>query len=718
MKSRWVWLGLVGILASWFGLQTFGLDWRVEIALTDFVGYLLPILLAVVMCGVVSVRIVGSGVEHRFWGLLFIVGSLILAAEFYWTWYVVAVDFHGPPSDSPIRLVHVVAAAVSVAMFAQLTTFGVGGIATRIRQMLDLAAFGVVMWPLIYLGWTQPAFASGGASQADAMWSAGYPLIGLGMLLGIASVLMGWRRYHWRVWERLVAGSLGIYAIGMIVMPLWFPHLRSMEAPSTSLLTPLLGVGFYLLFAAGVYRLDAGQGGALINQWPAPRLIPARVQRVVPVAMAAALPLLGVVAYSQQDAARSIPAVMASIALALILVVRSWVVAFERVGASKSAQTDPVTGVHNHRSLDRQLDRALSDAGRFGRQLSLLVIGVGGARREGLFGGQAAGDEVLNWLAAVLVAEAGDSAEVFRLGSDEFAVLLPAATDEAAVLGLSVWRRVDRESWDALGISIGLSVGVAGAPAHGADAEHLLTAAETARAVAEGAATAPVVVYTDAMGRVEPEEAIERARTRTMRATVRSLAQAVDARDPSTRGHSEAVAELATALAQVVGMTDKQVQIVELAALVHDVGKIGISDAVLQKRSPLSTADRAQIEAHPVMGERILSPAGFADLLPIVRWHHERWDGTGYPDGLSGHDIPVEARILAICDVFEMAASSRRTEGARGVQAALEIIRANAGSQFDPVLAGTFARMIGMLGEHQRVAGGETDPTDGVFVRV
>jgi diguanylate cyclase (GGDEF)-like protein len=718
MKPRIVWPGLAFLVASWFLLQTLGLDWRVEMLLTDFVGYLLPIMLAVGVSGLVSWRIVGSGIEHRFWGLLVIIGTLILVAETYWTWYVIAVDFHGPPSDSPLRLLHVAAALVAAVMFAQLTPFGSGSVPTRVRQMLDVVAVAVVIWPALYLLWTQPVFEAVGATQADAIWSAFYPLLGIGILLCIASVLVGWRRYRWHAWERLLAVSFFMYAAGMVVMPLWFPLALAAREPSLSLLTPVLGVGFYLLFAAGVYRLSAGDGESLTNQWPSPRFISSDVQRAIPVALAAALPVLGVVAYAQSDVARSIPVVVVCIVLALLLVARSWVVAFERVSASKSAQTDPITGVHNHRSLDRQLESALEDAARSERNLSLLVVGVGSARREGLFGGQAAGDEVLTWVAHVLVAEGGREAEVFRLGSDEFAVLLPTSTQGAAAYGRTVWRRVDRESWDALGISIGMSVGIAGAPMHGVDSESLLTAAETARAVAEGAETAPVVVYTDAMKRIEPEEALERARMRAMRATVRSLAQAVDARDETTRGHSEAVAELASALAQVVGMTDRQVQVVELAALVHDVGKIGISDAVLQKRSPLSTADREQIEAHPALGERILAPAGFADLLPIVRWHHERWDGTGYPDGISGYDIPVEARILAICDVFEMAAASRRSEGVRGVRAALEIIRANAGSQFDPVLAGTFARMIGMLGEQQRVAGMDGESTDGVFAGV
>jgi HD-GYP domain-containing protein (c-di-GMP phosphodiesterase class II) len=141
-------------------------------------------------------------------------------------------------------------------------------------------------------------------------------------------------------------------------------------------------------------------------------------------------------------------------------------------------------------------------------------------------------------------------------------------------------------------------------------------------------------------------------------------------------------------------MSEQQRKVIELASRLHDIGKIGVSDEVLLKAEPLTEADRRHVEEHPVLGERILAPAHLDEILPAVRHHHECWDGSGYPDGLRGPQIPLEARVLCVCDAFEAMTATRSYRPSYSVKDALHEIEQRAGTQFDPDVAAAFARMI------------------------
>jgi putative nucleotidyltransferase with HDIG domain len=156
-------------------------------------------------------------------------------------------------------------------------------------------------------------------------------------------------------------------------------------------------------------------------------------------------------------------------------------------------------------------------------------------------------------------------------------------------------------------------------------------------------------------------------------------------RDVYTRGHSERVAEYAAAIAGSMGLSEESIERIRLAAQLHDLGKVGLSDSVLCKAGRLTTDEYTEVQHHPQTGAEIVErvPA-LAELAPIVRHHHERYDGTGYGDGLSGEDIPLESRILAVADSFDAMTSSRAYREALSSSAAFEEILACQGSQFDP----------------------------------
>jgi HD-GYP domain-containing protein (c-di-GMP phosphodiesterase class II) len=199
---------------------------------------------------------------------------------------------------------------------------------------------------------------------------------------------------------------------------------------------------------------------------------------------------------------------------------------------------------------------------------------------------------------------------------------------------------------------------------------------------------------------------LERAHTseleRTMLDLVMSMVNVVEARDTYTGGHSQRVTEYALGLARVLGWSSAQLRTVEMGGRLHDIGKIGIPDRILQKPGPLTPAEYREMQAHVVIGIRILDGVrALAAALPYVSFHHERYDGTGYPFGLAGADIPLEGRLLAVADAFDAITSARPYRPARPADEGLREIQAHRGTQFDP-------EMVDAL--HDACAGGLLSP--------
>lgn len=176
--------------------------------------------------------------------------------------------------------------------------------------------------------------------------------------------------------------------------------------------------------------------------------------------------------------------------------------------------------------------------------------------------------------------------------------------------------------------------------------------------------------------------------------TLQALTAAIDAKDRYTRGHSERVAHVSSLIAREIGMTEDEVERIRIAGLVHDVGKIGVPESVLTKQGRLSDAEFDAIKRHPQIGYGILQDIPpLQDVLPGVLHHHERWDGGGYPSGLSGEHIPLQARIIAVADTFDAMSSTRSYRPAMPRAKVLAEMQRCAGSQFDPALVPAFLRL-------------------------
>ena len=196
------------------------------------------------------------------------------------------------------------------------------------------------------------------------------------------------------------------------------------------------------------------------------------------------------------------------------------------------------------------------------------------------------------------------------------------------------------------------------------------------------------------------------------RNAVLEMAKSIDLRDAATRMHSQRVAKLSMALARELQLSHEQVANIELSALVHDIGKIGIPNEILNKPGKLSPEERSQMEAHPVIGYEMLRHyKQFRRGLGIVRWHHERWDGTGYPDAVPGQQVPLEARIVSIADAFEAMTADRPYRKAMPAEVAYGRLEEGSGTQFDPDLVPPFKSALLACGEMGKQAPDAGDQT-------
>ena len=310
--------------------------------------------------------------------------------------------------------------------------------------------------------------------------------------------------------------------------------------------------------------------------------------------------------------------------------------------------------------------------------------------------GHPAGDALLRRVADALRAEVRPYDQVARYGGDEFVLVLPGTEEQAArAVAERVQQRVAAGSprtphGPAGSCSIGVSAWDA---TMGAD--ELLAAADRALLLAKRTGKGRVAV-------ANPDAEEELARLQESDgspAAVQALAAAIDARDSRTAGHSEQVVRLSTGVAMLLGLTADAVERVGHGALLHDVGKLGIPPEILQKDGVLDDAEWDVMAQHPVIGEGILRRLPqLAPLAPIVRHEHEHWDGTGYPDGLAGTQIPIGSRIVLACDAYVAMIAPRPYRAALEQSDAVAELRALAGTQFDPQVVEALLDLLGFAG--------------------
>lgn len=384
------------------------------------------------------------------------------------------------------------------------------------------------------------------------------------------------------------------------------------------------------------------------------------------------------------------------------------------VGAAARAEErggvtgDPLTGLLNRRAFEERLTVEVERARRRDREVSLVLFDVDGFGDVNDRLGHAGGDEVLGRLADRLRECAGAASILARTGGDEFAWILPGTDAETALAAAGGTREgLHATPFPGAG-HLSVSAGVCDLRHAPDGARDLLRKAHIALYAAQHAHADGLARYTPGITEMVSahEQARRIARGRALTG-IRLLARAVDARDPSTQRHSERVAALAHELGLVLGWPREEALLLHQAGLVHDVGKIGVPDSVLLKPGPLTDAERRRVQEHAALGAEIVAEALGPEQVEWVRHHHERPDGTGYPDGVGGARLSVGARILALADAFDAMTSVRSYREPLGVEAAVAECRSGAGTMF---CARVVAALVG-LWESGRLPVTPLDPT-------
>ena len=332
------------------------------------------------------------------------------------------------------------------------------------------------------------------------------------------------------------------------------------------------------------------------------------------------------------------------------------------------ALTDALTGMGNRRRLMIDLDESIAQA-TAGRPQTLLFFDLDGFKGYNDLFGHNAGDALLHRLGTALDGAVGSFGAAYRLGGDEFCALVHEAVDARSP---QVAAAAAALSENGEGFSIGASLGLVRLPEDASDTAVALQLADERMYAQKGS-----------------------RRSSAKRQTRDILLQVLGEREPELRDHMDHVAEYAAATARELGLTGAVVDEIARAAELHDIGKIAIPDSVLNKPGPLDEDEWDLMHQHTIIGERILLAApALKPVAALVRASHERWDGEGYPDRLAGQQIPLGARIVAVCDTYDAMTSDRSYRRAMPHAEALAELRRCASRQFDPAVVDAFTAAI------------------------
>ena len=470
-------------------------------------------------------------------------------------------------------------------------------------------------------------------------------LMGLAFVLAVHA-LAGWRPD--RLWD-LVTLAIAINALGDVLLV----HAGAHGDFRRGSLADTLFVSSALLLAFAGFYAGRGGRGLLARAFGLP----------LPLGFAAAA--ISVLVLAGVGEVSTLPVVLAGIALVVTLA--RLAVALRLVERSRlQAMTDGLTGLGNRRKLIQDLSQELSTPEP--RPLTLALFDLDGFKAYNDTFGHPSGDALLA-LFADRLARAVAPGRAYRMGGDEFCALLDDSRPDAS----EALRRAStalRQAGD--GFAVTTSFGAVALHSEATDVSSALRLADAR------------MYEIKAMGRQ-----LEHHGTRN------ALLQVLGERQPAVRDRAARVAALARAVAARVGLDARGVELVGRAAELHDIGKMAVPVDILGRAGPLDAEEWRVVRQHTLVGERILRAApSLADAAPLVRSSHEHWDGGGYPDGLSGEDIPIGARIIASCDAYVAMTSARQYAGRHSVEAALAELHRRAGEQFDPAVVDALSEEV------------------------
>src|SRR3954447_16900556 len=603
-----------------------------------------------------------------------------------------------------------------VTMIAALATLWRATVRRQERLAWGLLGFGRLRWAAADLYWTvflrdmaEPPFPS----EADALYLAGYGLILAGTIAYVRSRV---GRMTAIVWTDVAMGSLCVAAIGSSLL-MDYVLANSSGTPSqiaVAVAYPALDL-IILAVAAGAVALTGwrpGRGLALVAvgvacaavgdavytyqslagtytsaSWnnflwplatvliaagaiqPSPRhrkTAPAEDWRAFASPAIFALAVLTLLMLERQD--MNEPGVAAlTVGTLIAVVVRLGLTFAQNHRLVVQLETDPLTGLFNRGKLIYDLDRLLSSDRPSPHLLAILDLDGFKAYNDAF--GHPAGDALLVRLGHQLAAAVGEGGRAYRMGGDEFAMLIPG---------------------DTAGAAHAVEAGAAALSERG-DGFRVTCSCGSAELPVEARARGTALQLADQRMYGQKDSRKPSAGGEVEAVLIRVLNQ----RAPELGEHGNAVKDLAAAVGREMGLGPGELATLSRASELHDVGKIAIPDAILNKTTPLDDEEWEFIRQHTILGERIVSAAPSLESVGrLIRASHERWDGKGYPDGLPGEKIPLAARIIFACDAYDAITAERPYSPARGPETALEELRRGAGSQFDPEIVSSLERVL------------------------
>jgi diguanylate cyclase (GGDEF)-like protein/PAS domain S-box-containing protein len=379
------------------------------------------------------------------------------------------------------------------------------------------------------------------------------------------------------------------------------------------------------------------------------------------------------------------------------------------------ALKDPETGLYNHRYLSEVIESEFYRARRYGHALSIIMVDIDYFKSINELYGHDFGDLVLKQFAHYINKLVRKYDIMVRSGGEEFIVLAPGLDrDKALALGrrflevVRVYDFGDREHT----IKLKMSISVAAYP------DDRVTMGKDLINLADGILdkvkdrggdgvyssldikngkpkTSEDAASSDIKGLRDKVDKLTRRGKQNLMESIFAFAKTIEIKDHYTGEHAERTVYYATSIARSLGLAAEEVENIRQAAVLHDLGKIGVSDKILHKRSKLTEKEYEEIKRHPQIAADIIRPVQFMhDIVPLVLYHHERWDGKGYPAGLEGADIPMGARIIAIADVYQALTSRRSYRKAYSKNEAMRIIKKGRGSQFDPAVVDALIEIL------------------------
>ena len=349
-----------------------------------------------------------------------------------------------------------------------------------------------------------------------------------------------------------------------------------------------------------------------------------------------------------------------------------------------AARTDPLTRLCNRRGFRELLDLELERARRGETEMTVLVGDLDRFKEVNDRSGHQVGDAALQRVARLLNENKRQIDSAARVGGEEFALILPDSDKDGAFVLAERLRCALRDEFAEDTVPITISFGLATYPIHGETAASLLRAADEALYAAKDSGRNRTVRHSPLLRELVRESTgatdIESER---FLAVMLDLAETVDLRFSGSARHSETVGRYAEMMARELGLSERRISRVRLAGMLHDIGKVGVPDRILRKPGRLTEEELAAIRRHPELGVQILEHPSLADIRVWVGAHHERPDGLGYPAGISGEELPLEARIVAVADAYEAMTSDRSYRDSIGHARARAELRRCAGSQFD-----------------------------------